>query len=125
MGFAAAITRQGRFAPTCVAGFTFDPEAERHIWQGKVATNAAELAEQVNGAIKSIAAFGDPWMTLEIVEVPGGEPETDKDAVIASLLAANAELRAIVERGPRKLQVLSDLRSNWSGPPVKSSEVAA
>ena len=109
MIFAAAINRQGRFAPTCIAGFTFVPAVERHIWQGKVANDAAELAEQVNGAIKGIASFGDPWMTLDIVEVPGGEPEIDKDAVIASLEAACAELREIIARAPpRKLQVLAE-----------------
>lgn len=72
--FAAAINDQGRFAPTAVGDFNFVPEANAHIWKSKFAINAADLAEQVNGAVLSVAAWGNPHVTLRIIEF-GGSPE--------------------------------------------------
>jgi hypothetical protein len=107
--FAAALNEQSRFAGGAIGDFILVPEIGRHVWKGKIATTTAELAEQVNGAVKEIAVFRDPFKTLEVVSV--GIPtemasEEDKDSIIAALKTANAELRtALLTRGPRKLQV--------------------
>jgi hypothetical protein len=109
--FAAALNEQGRFAQTCVGDFTLLPEVGRHVWKGKFAENAAELTEQVNGALKSIADFGDPFMTLEVVAVgeiaaEGGSQKSEIGSEI--ILEANQQLLSVIEAngvsGKRKLQ---------------------
>lgn len=112
MGFCVCLNNQGRYATHQVGDFIFVVEAGRHAWQGKIAATAEELAEYVNGAVKSIVDFGDPFKTLEVVEcrMPNAErrmEEPDKDSVIASLRTANQELRDIIARSPRRLRVLS------------------
>jgi hypothetical protein len=110
--YAVALNDQGRFAPTVVGDFAFVPEAGRHIWNGKVATSMAELAEQVNGAIKSIVNFGDPFKTIEVV--PVGK-QTAAEGVTASHVdlmgEANGMLLDVVAqtggKAPGKLKVLA------------------
>lgn len=92
--FAAAINDQGRFAPTSVGDFNFVPEANAHIWKGKFATSAADLAEQVNGAVLSVAAWGNPHVTLhvvefgaspEVVDENASTPESEKEALLETI----------------------------------------
>lgn len=108
--YAVALNDQGRYASTVVGEFTFVPEAGRHIWNGNVAHSMAELAEQVNCAIKAIVNFGDPFKTIEVVRVgaaPISEGQTS-DAQMAQ--EANGMLLNVIENGGGrgKLKVLSD-----------------
>lgn len=101
MGFAACLNKQGQFSATVIGDFALLPEVGRHVWKGKIANTSAELAEQVNGAIKSVQAFGDPFQSVEVVEIEAGvedaRSEGDKDSVIASLRTANRELNEVIK----------------------------
>lgn len=107
-GFAAAINDQGRFAPTCVGDFNFEPDANAHIWKSKIAESARELAECVNGAIASVLVLGSPFITLRIVEVGSpvdevaaeGEDSPTPESVKSALIEANGELRDVITRRP-------------------------
>jgi len=62
----------------------FNPEYERHIFQGKTASTLSELADQVNAAVKSVLEFRDPFIGFEVVEVEKGaepKPQTKLNAV--------------------------------------------
>ena len=91
--YAVALNRQSKFAPTEVGEFVFVPEYDRHLWKSKTASNMAELAEQVNGAINSVINFGDPFQTLEVVQVE--KPDTKS--------ASNGNKLAVPQR---KLKVI-------------------
>lgn len=106
--FAAAINDQGRFANVNVGDFILTEQSGRHTWQGKTAATIEELAEQVNGAIASLTAFGNPWLELKVIAVDvkpeeqkpadsktGEEPVTD-DSVKSALVDANAELQNLL-----------------------------
>jgi hypothetical protein len=71
--YAVAIQKQGLYAQTKVGDFIYVTEYDRHIWMGQIASNMEELAEQTNAAIKSVMNFGDPWQTLEVIQVEKGE----------------------------------------------------
>ncbi len=71
--YAVALQKQGIYAPTKVGDFWFDPTYERHIWFGKTASNMEELAEQVNGAMKSLVAWADPFLSFEAILVETSE----------------------------------------------------
>lgn len=100
--FAVALNDQGRFAQTVVGDFTMVPEAGRHVWQGEIATSMVELAEQVNGAIKSIIDFRDPFKTIEVIAVGEmrsaecGVRSGEKDQT-AIILEANRQLQDVIE----------------------------
>lgn len=91
--YAAAINDQGRFANTCIGDFNFVPEFGAHIWKGKIATNAAELAEHINGALASLKEWGDPFVFLRVAEIAGAEvvdenastPESEKGALLETI----------------------------------------
>jgi putative intracellular protease/amidase len=105
--FAVALNEQGRFAATTVGDFTLVPEAGRHVWKGKIAASAAELADQVNGAIKSIIDFGDPFK-IEVIAVGGQLQSADCRLQIEEkkqteiILEANRQLQNVIEMGTPK-----------------------
>jgi len=108
--FAAALNEQGRFAQVCVGDFTLLPEVGRHIWKGKVAETIEELAEHINGALKSISEFGDPFLTLAVVAVSQGEQREAKAREENSeiILEANRQLQDVIEHvTPKKLRPLA------------------
>ena len=92
--YAVALHKQGLYAPTKVGDFTYIPDYDRHIWMGQIAGTLAELAEQTNAAIKSVLNFGDPWLTLEIIQVEKGE------------LVPQPSFETPAHIRPRKLQVV-------------------
>lgn len=102
--FAAAINDQGRFAPTSVGDFDFIPEANAHIWRGRIASSAKELSEIVNGAIASLAGFQSPFTTLSVIQVgapaesPADENKSTLETENEALRAANQELNEVISR---------------------------
>lgn len=111
--FAVCLNEQGQFAATCVSDFNLLPAVGRHVWKGKLAETAVELAEQINGALKSLAEFGDPFKTLEVISVgkdgsrtaEGGNGEVKTSDII---LEANRQLQEVIEQvtpPERKLRV--------------------
>jgi hypothetical protein len=115
--FAVVLNEQGRFAQTCVGEFNLLPEVGRHVWKGTLAETAEELASQVNGALKALVEFGDPFLTIEVVavgdeklgskkaEVGNGEPDTSE-----LILEANRQLQEVIEQignRPGRLKVLT------------------
>lgn len=113
--FAAAIIDQGRHAPTCVGDFNFVPEANAHIWKGLVATTLSELAEHVNGAVKSIEELQSPFVTMRVVQVgEGQEQENDEVSTLrstnAALVEQNRQLNDVIAKcqPPRPTLTLVD-----------------
>jgi len=94
MKYAVAINSQGRFAPTIVGEFVYDPEHDLHVWKAKLATTMKELAEQVNEASAFLTNWNTPFVTLRVVEVDA-KPEL-RDSTKESLIQANAELLAVI-----------------------------
>lgn len=112
--FVVAINDQGTFAPTSVGDFIFDDKAKMHCWKGRRANNMVELAEQVNGGLKSLANYGNQWITLRVVSLSpaavDSEVENPKEpvetepvseaSIKTSLVQANDELRQVVTALP-------------------------
>ena len=96
MKFAVAINPQGRYAPTIVGEFIYDPIFDVHVWKGKLATNMKELAEQVNAASAFLTNWNTPFVTLRVVELES--QEDPMDSTKQSLIQANAELLNVIER---------------------------
>ncbi len=68
--YAVSLVPVSRFAPTIVAGFVYDPECDRHIYDGRKVTNIAQLAELVNQALTTLRGFCDPFLHVEVIVVP-------------------------------------------------------
>lgn len=105
--FAAALSEQSRFVNTKIGDFYFVPDIGAHIWQSKTAETMEELADQVNGAVASLAVLGDPFATLRVVQIGSSvievEAEVDPDAVTeesvkTSLIQANQELNQVIQQ---------------------------
>lgn len=105
MKFAAALNQQGRFANTRIGDFLFVPEFEAHVWQGKSAETASELAEQVNGAIASLIPLNDPFLSLRVLPIGSPSPvaveaagpdEATPQSVKEALVETNGQLQKVV-----------------------------
>lgn len=70
MRYAVCLNEQGRFSSVNIGDFTKRPEVnDRHVFKGIFAETIDELAEQVNAAVKSVAAYADPFQVVEVVGV--------------------------------------------------------
>lgn len=69
MKYAVALSEQSKYGPTVIAGFTFLPECNLHVWKSVYATNAHELCEQMNVAYAALQEYGSPFTTLRVVEL--------------------------------------------------------
>lgn len=117
--FAAALNDQGRFANTCVGDFNFVPEGGAHIWKGKIATSAGELAEHVNGAIIALAELADPFASLRVIEIVDANASPDENASTPE--SENEALRQTI----RELQQTIATLQRPAGPTLKILEEAA